>query len=66
MDQLRTFNETLRQLANVEQDIAGHQQQLLAQRAELDTQRLALVAERDKRQQPRAGPGRPEQGAQDH
>jgi len=51
MDQLRTFNETLRQLANVEQDIAGHQQQLLAQRAELDTQRQALVAERDKRQQ---------------
>ncbi|CRI54965.1 murein hydrolase activator EnvC family protein [Pseudomonas sp. CCOS 191] len=51
MDQLRTFNETLRQLANVEQDIAGHQQQLLAQRAELDTQRQALIAERDKRQQ---------------
>ena len=51
MDQLRAFNETLRQLANVEQDIARQQEQLLTQRADLDGRRQALVAERDKRQQ---------------
>ncbi len=51
LEQLRTFNETLRQLANVEQEIAGQQQQLLAQRADLDSRRQALEAERGKRQQ---------------
>ncbi|MEW4950331.1 murein hydrolase activator EnvC family protein [Pseudomonas asiatica] len=51
LEQLRTFNETLRQLANVEQEIATQQQQLLAQRADLDSRRLALETERGKRQQ---------------
>ncbi|MCG8292501.1 murein hydrolase activator EnvC family protein [Pseudomonas entomophila] len=50
-EQLRTFNETLRQLANVEQDIGRQQEQLLAQRADLDSQRQALESERGKRQQ---------------
>ncbi|MEN5305221.1 MULTISPECIES: murein hydrolase activator EnvC [unclassified Pseudomonas] len=51
LDQLKAFNETLRQLANVEQDISRQQEQLLAQRADLDTRRQALDAERGKRQQ---------------
>ena len=51
LEQLRTFNETLRQLANVEQEIATQQQPLLAQRADLDTRRQALETERGKRQQ---------------
>lgn len=51
LEQLRTFNETLRQLANVEQEIASQQEQLLAQRADLDSRRQALEAERGKRQQ---------------
>ncbi|KPM68017.1 peptidase M23 [Pseudomonas putida] len=51
LEQLRTFNETLRQLANVEQEIATQQQQLLAQRADLDSRRQALETERGKRQQ---------------
>ena len=51
LDQLKAFNETLRQLANVEQDISRQQEQLLAQRADLDTRRQALDAERSKRQQ---------------
>ncbi|MFT0517971.1 MULTISPECIES: murein hydrolase activator EnvC family protein [Pseudomonas] len=50
-EQLRAFNETLRQLANVEQDIGRQQEQLLAQRADLDSRRQALEAERGKRQQ---------------
>ncbi|MFJ4113527.1 murein hydrolase activator EnvC family protein [Pseudomonas sp. NPDC089758] len=50
-EQLRAFNETLRQLANVEQDISRQQEQLLAQRADLDSRRQALEAERGKRQQ---------------
>ncbi|MFJ3074136.1 murein hydrolase activator EnvC family protein [Pseudomonas sp. NPDC087029] len=50
-EQLRAFNETLRQLANVEQDIGRQQAQLLAQRADLDSRRQALEAERGKRQQ---------------
>ncbi|WP_248918352.1 murein hydrolase activator EnvC family protein [Pseudomonas entomophila] len=50
-EQLRTFNETLRQLANVEQDIGRQQEQLLAQRADLDSRRQALESERGKRQQ---------------
>ena len=51
LEQLRTFNETLRQLANVEQEISSQQEQLLAQRADLDSRRQALEAERGKRQQ---------------
>jgi len=51
LEQLRAFNETLRQLANVEQDIARQQEQLLAQRADLDSRRQALETERSKRQQ---------------
>ncbi|GLO43656.1 MULTISPECIES: murein hydrolase activator EnvC family protein [Pseudomonas] len=51
LEQLRTFNETLRQLANVEQEIATQQQQLLAQHADLDSRRQALETERGKRQQ---------------
>ncbi|MFJ4395320.1 peptidoglycan DD-metalloendopeptidase family protein [Pseudomonas sp. NPDC089396] len=50
-DQLRAFNETLRQLANVEQDIGRQQEQLLSQRADLDGRRQALEVERGKRQQ---------------
>ncbi|AXM96999.1 peptidoglycan DD-metalloendopeptidase family protein [Pseudomonas plecoglossicida] len=50
-EQLRAFNETLRQLANVEQDIGRQQEQLLSQRADLDTRRQALEVERGKRQQ---------------
>ncbi|WP_409312964.1 murein hydrolase activator EnvC family protein [Pseudomonas putida] len=51
LEQLRTFNETLRQLANVEQEISSQQQQLLAQRTDLDSRRQALETERAKRQQ---------------
>ena len=51
LEQLRAFNETLRQLANVEQDIGRHQEELLTQRADLDSRRQALDAERSKRQQ---------------
>ncbi|MFJ4441377.1 murein hydrolase activator EnvC family protein [Pseudomonas sp. NPDC089422] len=51
LDQLKAFNETLRQLASVEQDISRQQEQLLAQRADLDTRRQALDGERSKRQQ---------------
>ncbi|QXH47059.1 murein hydrolase activator EnvC [Pseudomonas xanthosomatis] len=50
-EQLRAFNETLRQLANVEQDIGRQQEQLLTQQADLDSRRQALLSERDKRQQ---------------
>lgn len=49
MEQLRMFNETLRQLANVEKDIASQQAQLLAQSGNLDSRRQELEAERDKR-----------------
>ncbi|MFZ5934975.1 peptidase M23 [Pseudomonas putida] len=51
LEQLKAFNETLRQLAGVEQNISREQEQLLAQRADLDTRRQALDAERGKRQQ---------------
>ncbi len=51
LEQLHAFNETLRQLANVEQDIGRQQEQLLTQRADLDSRRQALDAERAKRQQ---------------
>ena len=51
LEQLKAFNETLRQLASVEQDISRQQEQLLAQHADLDTRRQALDTERSKRQQ---------------
>nr|WP_314876749.1 murein hydrolase activator EnvC [uncultured Pseudomonas sp.] len=51
MEQLRVFNETLRQLANVEKDIASQQAQLLAQSGNLDSRRQELEAERDKRKE---------------
>jgi septal ring factor EnvC (AmiA/AmiB activator) len=50
MQQLATFNETLRQLANVEQDIANQQAQLLEQKSALDERREQLTAVRQERQ----------------
>lgn len=50
MAQLKQFNETLRQLANVEQDIAGQQAALLAQQSSLDSQRQDLDKVRKERQ----------------
>ncbi|OLS61190.1 murein hydrolase activator EnvC family protein [Pseudomonas putida] len=49
--QLRSFNETLRQLANVEKDIAQQQAQLLVQQGTLDAQRQELEKTRDERQE---------------
>ena len=49
--QLKGFNETLRQLANVEQEIADQQSQLLDQKTALDTQRDELDKVRKERQQ---------------
>ncbi|MFJ4372762.1 murein hydrolase activator EnvC family protein [Pseudomonas japonica] len=51
MAQLRSFNETLRQLANVEQDIAQQQAQLLVQQGTLDAQRQELEKVRAERQE---------------
>ena len=51
LEQLKNFNETLRQLANVEQDIAAQQAQLLVQKSDLDTQRDELEKVRKERQQ---------------
>lgn len=51
MAQLTAFNETLRQLANVEQDIGHHQQQLQAQKGELDSRSAQLAEVRKERQQ---------------
>ncbi|WP_219856750.1 murein hydrolase activator EnvC family protein [Pseudomonas capeferrum] len=51
LEQLRAFNETLRQLASVEQDIARQQAQLLAQRGNLDSRRQELEAVRNERRQ---------------
>ena len=51
LEQLRSFNETLRQLANVEQDISLQQAQLLAQQGNLDAQRQELEKVRTERQQ---------------
>ncbi|ATR81376.1 peptidase M23 [Pseudomonas sp. FFUP_PS_473] len=51
LNQLRSFNETLRQLANVENDIALQQAQLLAQQGSLDSQRQELEKVREERQQ---------------
>ena len=51
LEQLKNFNETLRQLANVEKDISSQQAQLLVQKSDLDTQRDALDKVRKERQQ---------------
>ncbi|WP_218583906.1 murein hydrolase activator EnvC family protein [Pseudomonas akapageensis] len=51
LEQLRSFNETLRQLANVEKEIALQQAQLLTQQGSLDSQRHELEVVRDQRQQ---------------
>ena len=48
--QLRSFNETLRQLANVEKDIALQQAQLLAQQGDIDARRQELEKVRAERQ----------------
>ncbi len=48
---MKNFNETLRQLANVEKDIAAQQAQLLVQKSSLDTQRDELENVRKERQQ---------------
>ncbi|MCR4510903.1 murein hydrolase activator EnvC [Pseudomonas sp. 32.2.56] len=50
MEQLATFNETLRQLANVEIDIANQQNQLLEQKSALDGRREQLATVRKERQ----------------
>ncbi|MDQ7983933.1 murein hydrolase activator EnvC [Pseudomonas sp. G34] len=49
--QLTAFNETLRQLANVEKDISHHQAQLQAQKGELDSRSAQLAEVRKERQQ---------------
>jgi len=49
--QLKGFNETLRQLANVESDINSQQAQLLTQKSSLDSQRAELDKVRADRQQ---------------
>ncbi|ERI53328.1 peptidase M23 [Pseudomonas sp. EGD-AK9] len=51
LEQLAAFNETLRQLANVEQEIANHQAQLQAQKAGLDERHAKLAEARKERQQ---------------
>ncbi|WP_079203499.1 murein hydrolase activator EnvC [Pseudomonas sp. CC6-YY-74] len=50
MEQLATFNETLRQLANVEQDIVNQQNQLLEDKGALDARGEQLVQARKERQ----------------
>lgn len=50
MEQLAAFNETLRQLANVEKDINHHQAQLQEQKGQLDTRSSELAAVRKERQ----------------
>jgi septal ring factor EnvC (AmiA/AmiB activator) len=51
MEQLDAFNETLRQLANVELEIVSHQTQLLEQKSALDGRREQLASVRKERQQ---------------
>ena len=51
LEQLKSFNETLRQLANVEKNIAMQQAQLLVQKSSLDSQRDELDKVRKERQQ---------------
>ncbi|NQD80798.1 peptidase M23, partial [Pseudomonas sp. CrR14] len=50
MKQLTAFNETLRQLANVEKDISHHQAQLQEQKTQLDSRSAELAAVRKERQ----------------
>lgn len=50
LEQLKGFNETLRQLANVEKDIELQQAQLLVNKSSLDTQREELDKVRKARQ----------------
>lgn len=50
MEQLATFNETLRQLANVEQDIVKQQNLLLEQKSSLDARTEQLAQARKERQ----------------
>ncbi|MDP2747370.1 murein hydrolase activator EnvC [Pseudomonas sp.] len=50
MEQLATFNETLRQLANVEQDIVEQQNQLLEDKGALDARAEQLAQARKERQ----------------
>ncbi|OHC39972.1 MAG: peptidase M23 [Pseudomonadales bacterium RIFCSPLOWO2_02_FULL_63_210] len=50
MEQLATFNETLRQLANVEQDIVNQQNQLLEHKGALDARAEQLAEARKERQ----------------
>lgn len=50
MEQLTAFNETLRQLANVEKDIGHHQAQLQEQKSQLDARSDELAAVRKERQ----------------
>ena len=51
LEQLKGFNETLRQLANVEADINQQQAQLLTQKNDLDSQRAELDKVKAERQQ---------------
>ncbi|OZY49469.1 murein hydrolase activator EnvC family protein [Pseudomonas lundensis] len=51
LEQLKGFNETLRQLANVEADINQQQAQLLTQKSGLDSQRAELDKVKAERQQ---------------
>ena len=51
LEQLKGFNETLRQLANVEAEINLQQAQLLSQKSSLDSQRAELDNVRKERQQ---------------
>ncbi|TBU78855.1 peptidase M23 [Pseudomonas daroniae] len=50
MEQLTAFNETLRQLDNVEKDISHHQAQLQEQKSQLDKRSNELAAVRKERQ----------------
>ena len=50
LEQLNAFNETLRQLANVETDITTQQNQLQEQKSALDSRRSELAAARKERQ----------------
>ncbi|MFS0828973.1 murein hydrolase activator EnvC family protein [Pseudomonas phoenicis] len=51
LEQLRAFNQTLSQLAGVEQDISRQQAQLLAERGNLDSRMHDLEAVRSERRQ---------------
>lgn len=51
LEQLAAFNETIRQLANVEADIANQQYQLQEQKSALDGRREQLASVRKERQQ---------------